>query len=95
MKHTSTLIAALTVLLTVPPLIFKSDPFGVGGGYTPFWLAYLYVLGAYLRKAELLKELRGLKALAGFAAAAAITAGGKLAESLVPPPHSILWKCPV
>lgn len=77
-KVSTILLAVLTALLTLLPLFFEADPFSKGGGYTPFWLIYLYLLGAYLRKYELLKKLRGIKAFAGYAVFTLITAGVKL-----------------
>jgi surface polysaccharide O-acyltransferase-like enzyme len=85
-KALTALLAALTALLTVLSFVFGSDPFSVGAGYSAFWLAYLYMLGAYLRKYGLLEKLRGIKALAGFAVSTALTAGGKLLESFIHPP---------
>lgn len=83
-KALTALLAALTALLTVLPFVFGTDPFSVGAGYSAFWLAYLYMLGAYLRKYALLEKLRGIKAAAGFVLFTAVTLACKLLDGVLP-----------
>lgn len=42
---------------------FGKDPFGLGEGFSFLWIAILYVVGAYIRKCEVYKELRKRKIL--------------------------------
>ena len=77
-------LIVLTALLTVLPFIFGSDPFGTGSGYSAFWLAYLYLLGAYFRKYGTLEKLRGIKAAAGFILCTAVTLAFKLLDGVLP-----------
>ncbi len=73
------LLAALAVIFTILPLAARTDLFGAASGYTPVWLAVLYLFGAYARKYELLEKLRGVKALALFVLFTLATLAVKLA----------------
>lgn len=83
-RVTAAALIALTALLTVLPFVFGADPFGASSGYSPFWLVYLYLLGAYFRKYGALEKLRGIKAAAGFVIFTAVTLACKLLEGVLP-----------
>jgi surface polysaccharide O-acyltransferase-like enzyme len=83
-RVTAAALIALTALLTVLSFVFGSDPFGVSSGYSPFWLVYLYLLGAYFRKYGALEKLRGIKAAAGFVLFTAVTLACKLLDGVLP-----------
>ncbi|MBR5707821.1 MAG: acyltransferase, partial [Oscillospiraceae bacterium] len=83
-KAAGAALIALTALLTVLPFVFGSDPFRTGSGYSAFWLAYLYLLGAYFRKYCALEKLRGIKALAGYVLFTAATLAFKLLDGRLP-----------
>ena len=42
------LLIVLFVLLTIPQFVFPVDLFKISGGYSPFWLMYCYLIGAYI-----------------------------------------------
>lgn len=44
------LIFTIFVLFTILPMIFHRDLFFAKDGYTPLWLAFLYLIGAYIKK---------------------------------------------
>ena len=46
------LVFTLVLLLSVLPTLWHEDLFGTNVGYTPVWLAALYLLGAYVKKYE-------------------------------------------
>ena len=73
------LLSALAVIFTLLPLAARADLFGAASGYTPIWLIVLYLFGAYARKYALLDKLRGVKALAMYAATTIVTLAVKLA----------------
>ena len=66
-----------TVFQTAVLPIFPGDLFIEYGGYSPLWLAVLYILGAYVRKYDRL--LSPGKALGLYAACVAVSWGEKMA----------------
>lgn len=54
--------------------------FSLAEGYSVVWLALLYVLGAFLRRSELLKKVKKWQAAALYLAALALTWSGALRE---------------
>lgn len=55
-KQLKTIILSITMLFSIIPTIFRRDMFITGDGCSPLWLAMLYVIGAYIRKYEVLKK---------------------------------------
>ena len=43
------LLIILFILLTIIPNILETDVFKIYNGYSPFWLLYCYLVGAYIR----------------------------------------------
>lgn len=44
------IIISLFVLFSIMPMIFNRDLFYTGNGYSPVWLAYMYLVGVYIKK---------------------------------------------
>ena len=57
---------------------FFNDPFQFNNGYSMFWLAILYVLGAYFGKYNTLASVSKFKMLCVYAGCVLITWGGKM-----------------
>ena len=68
-----------TVFQTQVLPIFPGDLFFTVDGYSPLWLALLYILGAYIRKYGLFDGVSCKKALAVYLACVLVTWGEKLA----------------
>ncbi len=58
------------------------DPFALIGGYSPFWLMYLYLLGAGIKKYDLFRSVSWKKALLGYACSVLLTLLTKAAIEL-------------
>lgn len=79
------LAVSLVVLFSVLPTVFQSDVaeifpgdlFIEYGGYSPLWLAVLYILGAYARKYECFARVKWWKALGIYALCVLVTWGEK------------------
>lgn len=40
------------ILFSITPTLLNTDIFFTGSGYSPIWLAYMYLIGAYIKKYE-------------------------------------------
>ncbi len=56
-KQMQTILIQMFILLSVAQTVFVKDIFGTGSGYSFVWLAYLYVLGAYIKQHGLFTNL--------------------------------------
>ena len=90
-RQMKALAVSLVAVFSVLPTVFQSDVwekfpadvFVLYQGYSPLWLAVLYLLGAYARKYELLAKVSWVKALAVYAGCILVTWGEKwLVEGL-------------
>ena len=57
-KHFKFLIIVFILLSVLPNMFFLVDFFRVNNGYSPFWLIYLYMIGAYIKKYVNTKETK-------------------------------------
>ena len=64
--QTKSLMTALLVLFSLLPTVLDRDLFFTKAGYTLLWLTVLYLLGACVRKLDLLGRLPGWACLAGY-----------------------------
>ncbi len=55
-RQTKKLIATIGFLFCVLPTIFQHDLFYTKAGYSPLWLAALYIIGAYIKKYDIAKN---------------------------------------
>ena len=69
------------VLFSAVPMAFRGggDAFGLGGGYSLFWLMLLYIVGAYIRKYEVGRDLKPVKAFLVYGACVLVSWGTKMA----------------
>ena len=90
-RQMKAIAVSLVVLFSVLPTVFQSDVAGIFpgdlfieyGGYSPLWLAVLYILGAYARKYDLLAGVKWWKALGAYGLCVLVTWGEKwLVEGL-------------
>lgn len=52
------LIITIVVILSVLPTVFNNDIFHTKDGYSAFWLGALYLIGAYIRKYDIGKNIK-------------------------------------
>ena len=71
-------LIASFIFFTVLPALLGVDPFGVNNGYSTFWLAYLYVVGACIKKYNWGEKFSGFKAMLIYVGAILITWGWKM-----------------
>ena len=84
-RQMKAIAVSLVVLFSVLPTVFQSDVAGIFpgdlfieyGGYSPLWLAVLYILGAYARKYDLLAGVKWWKALGAYGLCVLVTWGEK------------------
>ena len=57
-KENLVLILLLTVLLSVIPTFGIADYFRTSKGYSPWWLLYCYIIGAYINRVDLADKYR-------------------------------------
>lgn len=57
-RKTKNVLLLSALFISVIPVFSGEDPFGDKGGYSTFWLAYLYLIGASIRKYEWEKVLK-------------------------------------
>ncbi len=60
-RQTSILIFLIFILFSIINLVqqmISNDAFSVASGYSPLWLAVLYILGAYIRRYNVLSSLK-------------------------------------
>lgn len=71
------LFCVLPVLLQGYPFNFnpEADYFGLLNGYSVLWLMVLYLIGAYIRVSDRVRQLKGRKIVAGALAAVLLTWG--------------------
>lgn len=55
-KQVKTVLIQVLILFSILPTVFRKDIFVMNRGYCFLWLAYLYVLGAYIKKYALLEK---------------------------------------
>lgn len=80
------IVISIVVIFSVLPTVFQTrvlpifpgDIFFTVDGYSPLWLALLYIIGAYLRKYDLLAKITCKKALAVYLGCVLLTWGEKL-----------------
>lgn len=72
------LCAVMTLLLCLIPTLVREDVFVTGVGYSPLWLAYMYVLGATLRLNGTVDKLHGKIGVLVYVAAMLLTLGSKI-----------------
>lgn len=56
-KQLKIILIQIFMLFSIVQTVFVKDIFGTSSGYSFLWLAYLYVLGAYIKKYGLLTKL--------------------------------------
>ena len=59
-------LAVMTVMFSVVSLMAGGDTMDLNTGYSAVWLSYLFLLGAYVRKYGLFKNITRTKALFGY-----------------------------
>ncbi len=74
-KQFGTMLAVMTVFFSVVSLMAGGDAMDLNTGYSAVWLAYLYLLGMYIKKYEPLRSLTPIKALIGYVFCILITWG--------------------
>lgn len=68
------------ILFSVAPTVLGGDAFGLGGGYSLFWLMLLYLVGAYIRKYEVGRDLKPGKAFLVYGTCVLVSWGVKMAS---------------
>ncbi len=63
----------LLVVLASSFSTVNRDPFKLSDGYSPWWLMYLYLLGAGIKKYDLFKKVTAFAALGGYAGFTVLT----------------------
>lgn len=63
-KQAKKMLVPAFVVLTILPTLAGGEPFGIENGYSVFWLACLYVLGACIRKFGWFEKVKPGKAFA-------------------------------
>ena len=76
-------LIGIIFVLSVMQTAFHRDVFGTSGGFSMLWLMVMYILGAYVRKYDALRNVGSLAALSGYAAAVVIAWGAKLAAEYI------------
>ena len=77
-RSSAILLAALTVGVVLLPYLLGTDPYKLGGDYSPLWLIVLYPFGAHFRRFGFPKALDGKgRSLCIFLLCAAATVAGK------------------
>ncbi len=66
-------IIAILLLLGVPTICTGLDAFSVFNGYCGLWLMAMYLVGAYIKKYDLLNSLSKIQAFSGYIASVTIT----------------------
>lgn len=82
-KQTITLVAVSVFFFMFLPSAIDSDPYGLSGGYSTIWLAFLYLMGALIRKFGFDARFSPRKCFFVYLAAIAISAFGKFLIELV------------
>lgn len=72
------LCLSIVLVFSVLPTVMNFDPFATKGGYTVFWLMLLYILGACIRKFDLLAKVKTVTLAVGYLLAVAASVGLKL-----------------
>jgi len=70
-KDFRTILLILGFFMCVSTIIFQSNMFDIKNGYTAFWLLYVYLVGAYIRKTDI--QLNKWLALALYFSASFLT----------------------
>ena len=65
-KTLKTFIVLGILFLSIFPTIIRRDIFITNGGYSAFWLMFLYLIGGYLKKYGFLSNLSGWKLFVGY-----------------------------
>lgn len=68
---------------TVLPTLAAKDPFAVKEGYSVFWLAFMYIIGACIRKFDLGKKLTSQRAFVGYLCSVLLAWGVKMGYDCV------------
>ena len=79
-KEKMGLVLIGSTLILTPSNLF-SDAFALKGGYSSAWLLFMYLLGAYIAKHELFKNVAIIKPIIAYGVSVAITAALKLVFS--------------
>lgn len=72
-KMSTKLIITIILLFSITTMISDKDIFGISYGYSVIWLTLLYLIGAYIKKYDILKKWSKLKLLLGFSFCAIFT----------------------
>lgn len=84
------LTVATVITLALATYSLLENPFGLSNGYSTIWFILLYMVGAMVRKEELLDRISIPKAFLLIAAGLGITLGAKLVCALLGSPFSSL-----
>lgn len=74
-KQYGTVLALMTVFFSVVSLMAGGDAMDLNTGYSAIWLAYLYLLGAYIKKYEPFESITPIKAVIGYLLCVLVTWG--------------------
>ena len=74
-KQYGTMLALMTVFFSVVSLMAGGDAMDLNTGYSAIWLAYLYLLGAYIKKYEPFESITPIKAIIGYLICVLVTWG--------------------
>ena len=84
------LVLASVITLTLTILSMLKDPFAFANGYSTMWFVLLYMLGAIIKKEDVLNKLSVMNGLVCIAIGFSITLGTKLACAFLGSPFSAL-----
>ncbi len=76
-REATALVITIFVLLSCVSTATYQDPFSVDNGYSVFWLAAMYVLGAYTAQYQPLKRVKSRWFFAGYFVLALLTWGSR------------------
>ena len=75
--QTITFVVVSVIFFMLLPSAINSDPYGLSGGYSMIWLAFLYLMGALIRKFGLDARFSSRKCFFVYLASVSISAFGK------------------
>lgn len=78
LKQLRTLIFTIVILFSIIPTLRQADVFGTSDGYSPLWLALLYLIGGFSKKNQKQQKSNKLKLIKIYLACVLITWGSKL-----------------
>lgn len=82
-KQLTGLVSSSVIFFSIIPLIFKSDVYFTNNGYTVLWISVLYIIGGYIRKYELHKNISNIKCVLLYFGAVLLSFGQKVITEYV------------